>query len=104
MLPERDRPIMMDPKTILELLDHERQTLAFPGAILERTPFVVRELSPTSNGISYTSLTSSNVDQVIEEELSRFAELGTEFEWKVYSHDQPSDLRARLAHRGFKTG
>jgi hypothetical protein len=32
------------------------------------------------------------------------SKLGEVFEWKVYSHDQPSDLLTRLRGRGFKIG
>jgi len=38
---------------------------------------------------------------VIEEQVADFERLGLEFEWKLYDHDQPSDLRDRLVAHGF---
>jgi GNAT superfamily N-acetyltransferase len=94
----------MDSETILRLLDNERQTLAYPGAVLETARHIVRELSANAKGIAYSCLSAANAEQVIDQELARFRELGAGFEWKVYSHDQPPDLLARLLKRGFKIG
>jgi hypothetical protein len=41
---------------------------------------------------------------VIDYEIDYFGKLNRGFEWKVYSHDDPSDLLARLRLRGFAIG
>ena len=33
-----------------------------------------------------------------------FERSGQSFEWKLYSHDEPGDLKERLAARGFRIG
>jgi hypothetical protein len=44
------------------------------------------------------------VEEVIDYEIDYFGKLNRGFEWKVYSHDDPSDLLARLRLRGFAIG
>jgi predicted GNAT family acetyltransferase len=44
----------------------------------------------------------ANVEDVIREEISYFESIGHDFEWKVYSHDTPPDLKDRLATHGFE--
>jgi GNAT superfamily N-acetyltransferase len=51
----------------------------------------------------YSRLDPHAVDAAIEEQIAYFERLGREFEWKVYSHDLPDDLKERLARRGFET-
>jgi GNAT superfamily N-acetyltransferase len=51
--------------------------------------------------VIYSSLNSENVDAAIEEQIEYFNALGHGFEWKVYSHDTPADLKERLMARGF---
>jgi len=41
---------------------------------------------------------------VIDYEIDYFGKLNRGFEWKVYSHDDPSDLLTRLRLRGFAIG
>lgn len=41
------------------------------------------------------------MDAAIEETVAFFSAQGSSFEWKVYDHDQPADMRQRLAARGF---
>jgi hypothetical protein len=41
---------------------------------------------------------------VIGCEIGFFTKLQRSFEWKIYSHDEPPDLRERLRSRGFKIG
>src|SRR5205823_5221619 len=36
-----------------------------------------------------------------DEQIAYFESLGHEFEWKVFSHDRPSDMVERLRLRGF---
>ena len=51
--------------------------------------------------VIYSRLTTENVEHAIDEQVEYFASLGQDFEWKVFSHDQPADLVQRLAARGF---
>jgi ribosomal protein S18 acetylase RimI-like enzyme len=52
--------------------------------------------------ISWCNLTVDTADAEIERQLAYFSGLGVDFEWKLYTHDQPSDLAERLKVRGFK--
>jgi GNAT superfamily N-acetyltransferase len=70
----------------------------------EEAPGLVRQIDllGTSSAIVYTSLAGSDADRVIEEQIAYFAELGHEFEWKVFAHDSPPELVDRLRARGFE--
>lgn len=52
--------------------------------------------------VLWSRLTAETADDAIDEQLVYFRDIVSEFEWKVYSHDEPSDLRDRLAARGFE--
>ena len=51
--------------------------------------------------VIYSSLTSENVEAVIGDQIEYFDALGHGFEWKVFFHDTPADLKERLIARGF---
>jgi len=91
---------------ILALFDEERRTLSLPGYRQEKTDHVTRS-TPIGTSwacIEWSSYTSAEIDRAIEDEIAHFAALGCNFEWKVYDHDSPPDLRERLRARGFKIG
>lgn len=97
----------MDHRQVLDLFDNElRIDWQDPTAVLDRTADVVRYLSVSSPVafISYAELTPASITRVIEEQIAYFEGLGREFEWKVYDHDWPPDLKDRLAARGFEVG
>jgi GNAT superfamily N-acetyltransferase len=94
----------MDLTEILKLLDEERRIGADGMATLETTPHVVRYLSANWRGIFYSHFSATETDQIIDAEIERFSRLGGTFEWKIYSHDEPRELPAKLAARGFKPG
>lgn len=74
------------------------------GATFEADAHVIRRLAPpgqSGSGVLWTSLDAGNADQVIAAQVRFFAERGEQFEWKLYSYDQPADLAARLAAAGF---
>jgi len=52
--------------------------------------------------IGYSKLSEASADRAIEDQVAYFTSLGQEVEWKVYGHDRPGDLGARLAARGFQ--
>ncbi|NCF67368.1 MAG: N-acetyltransferase [Chloroflexi bacterium] len=97
----------MDRKTILALYDKEQRIdIEYPDLHKEVTGDVVRFMGPaerhSSNFVLYGRLTAENADDVIGEQIAFFGRYGFPFEWKVYDHDTPSDLRARLLMHGFK--
>lgn len=94
----------MDVPGTLALLDrHQRIELRERGCRREASPEAVRQvhLGKGTGMVVYSRLTEANADRVIEEQIAAFQALGQPFEWKVYGHDGPSDLKARLLARGF---
>lgn len=98
----------MDKSEFLELFDKQyRRDLIEPSvqreAIPADEPRVVRHSSQQfkSGFISYSRLDERNVEAEIDAQVAFFSNLGYKFEWKVYDHDCPPDLRERLAKRGF---
>jgi GNAT superfamily N-acetyltransferase len=96
-------------KELLVLFDKEqRREVEFIGFGREVTPEVVRLIDRQAEGrdsmVVYSRLTPANADEVIETEIAYFERIGHDFEWKVYSHDSPPDLKERLAARGFEIG
>lgn len=96
----------MSPREILALFDEERRTLPLSGYQHESTAQIVRSLPPEPGWgwIDWSSHSGGEIDRAIENEIEYFGALGCSFEWKVYDHDQPADLRSRLAARGFQIG
>jgi hypothetical protein len=99
----------MDSNELLRQYDLEERIAAQPNDMRrEKTAYVIRHvpLAPKTgfrNGfISYSHLDEATVEPAIDEQVSFFGSLGVGFEWKVYSHDTPPDLRQRLAARGFE--
>jgi len=52
--------------------------------------------------VSWSDLTAEIADPAIQSQIDYFKALNVDFEWKYYSHDQPSDLPQRLIAHGFK--
>ena len=95
---------MLDP--ILQAFDTVRQTAVSAGTSLMRVPPVVRIIADRDEWatIIYASLSPPEVDAIIEREIDFFKARGIEFEWKVYEHDEPANLKDRLKERGFEIG
>jgi len=74
-----------------------------PAMRREVTGSIVRQVSrhDRRSCVIYSSLGPVNVEAAIEEQIEYFNTLGHGFEWKVYSHDTPPDLKERLVARGF---
>jgi GNAT superfamily N-acetyltransferase len=70
------------------------------------TPTLVRDvaLDGDESWIAYSHHTADTIDAAIEAEIAYFRALGHSFEWKVFDHDQPPDLRERLIAHGFEAG
>lgn len=100
----------MDRLELLALYDlKERLTVEYPDMRREAGDRVVRHapLAPKrgfrDGFISYSRLDEATVESAIDQQVQAFAALGADFEWKVYDHDTPADLRQRLTARGFES-
>jgi GNAT superfamily N-acetyltransferase len=96
----------VSPAALLARLDAERRTLRRDGEVIETLPHVTR-LRPDDAAyhcVTFSSLTPDTADAAIAEQIAHYRALHAPFEWKVYSHDQPPDLLARLARHGFAIG
>jgi ribosomal protein S18 acetylase RimI-like enzyme len=74
------------------------------GAVFEVDAHVVRRICKPGlggSGVLWTSLDASSADEVIAEQVEFFRARGEEFEWKLYSYDEPGDLADRLTAAGF---
>ncbi len=96
----------MDAAEILAIFDNERRTLPTPGYRKEMDGSVSRSISGDSrwSWIDWSRHSDAEIEAAIDGQLAYFARLGAKFEWKVYDHDKPADLRQRLAARGFQVG
>jgi len=94
----------MQPSELLALFDRQmRIETQFPGVLQETVGNVVRSISPNEGFgfISYSSLLEETADAEIDAQVAFFRAKHMRFEWKVYDHDRPTDLRQRLQQRGF---
>jgi len=96
----------MDHAAVLALFDRQMRLDAppdGPGVRVERTGGVVRQVGADGdwNGVVWSGLDKDTADAAIAEQVRYFGALGREFEWKLYAHDGPADLAARLLAAGF---
>lgn len=56
---------------------------------------------PGDNCVLLSRLSASDADAAIARQLAHYGARGHAFEWKLYDHDLPVDLAARLAAAGF---
>ncbi len=96
----------MPPAEILALHTTERRRLVYPGFRAEMSDNLVRHIATVGRHsmVVHSQHSIETIDAAIEQEIGYFEQLGHTFEWKVYSHDAPADLRTRLAKRGFTVG
>jgi hypothetical protein len=96
----------MDLRAIRDRLDVERRTLARDGEALNILPDVTRMTGPAGSyrTLICSSLNADTADAAIAKQVAHYCKVGAAFEWKVYSHDAPADLRQRLARHGFSVG
>ncbi len=98
---------MLDRDGLLALYDKEQRIeIDYPDISKEVKDGVVRFTGPadrhSSNFVLYSRLSDANADDAIEAQVTYYRKKNAPFEWKVYDHDTPPDLRARLIMRGFK--
>lgn len=69
----------------------------------EAAPGVVRLVNEGDGEgmVIHSRLAPDCADAVIAREIGYFSALGQDFEWKVYGHDGPADLKDRLLAQGF---
>lgn len=96
----------MDHQAVLASYDRQTRRGAqpdSPGARVERDGAVVRQIGAVHdwNGVHWADVDAATADDVIAEQVRYFTSLGREFEWKLHSHDRPSDLADRLRAAGF---
>jgi GNAT superfamily N-acetyltransferase len=97
----------MDHTAVLALYDRDMREGARPdgpGARVERTAAVVRQVADVHGwtGVLWSDLDAAGADRAISEQIEYFTGLGHDFEWKLYGHDRPVDLGARLTAAGFR--
>ncbi|MFI6105343.1 GNAT family N-acetyltransferase [Streptomyces sp. NPDC051310] len=96
----------MDPIAVRTQFDREmrRDTRPdAPGCTVERVGDVVRQTGPAHawNGVLWSGLDAARADAAIAGQVRHFTARGLAFEWKLYAHDEPRDLGARLRAAGF---
>lgn len=94
----------MNPSDILGAYDQAmRIDAVIAGMRRERDGGVVRyvDMRGTESVVVYSSADAGEIDGIIDAQINYFETLGHNFEWKVFDHDSPSDLKERLAKRGF---
>ncbi len=98
----------MDIEAVRSLYDQDqRRNLQEYGSRRDVMPNgVVRTVDQVSrmSWVIYHDLNESNIDEAINEQIEFYSGLGHEFEWKVFDHDRPADMRERLAKKGFEVG
>jgi hypothetical protein len=96
----------MNCEQTIDRFRYEQRSIAFGGETLEALPEVTRRSSTDGelNLVSAFSISESNFDEVIDSQIEHYRLKGKEFEWKVYSFDEPNDLQERLERRGFSVG
>ncbi|EST19936.1 hypothetical protein [Streptomyces roseochromogenus] len=97
----------MDHTAVLALYDRDMRENAAPdgpGARIERAGAVVRQVADAQgwNCVLWSGLDPAGADRAIRDQIARFTGLGLAFEWKLYGHDRPADLGARLTAAGFR--
>ena len=95
----------MNKSHLITLFDQDQRIdVEYPGMRREVTPDVVRHVDTSGDGegmIVYSRLSEANADEIIRQQVEYFESIGQAFEWKLYDHDRPPDLKDRLASYGF---
>lgn len=88
----------------------ERQGPAFQSETRVRLPGRIRTL-PHDDAMAWVDWSDligagleRRIDAVLAEERAHGLASGRTFEWKLYHHDAPADLRARLEAAGYRPG
>ncbi len=99
-----------DRATLLALFDQEvRLGIEYPGTTKDvllnaaGQPRLVRfsRPAPSRNSILYHHFPAAEADAEIDAQLAYFTERQLPFDWRIFGHDTPTDLPARLAACGW---
>lgn len=94
----------MTNSALLELFDREQRIqIEYPGVRKDVIGSIVRftRPAPGMNMISYSRLDPATADAEIAAQVAYLSAIDQPFEWMVMDHDQPPDLKERLAAQGF---
>jgi ribosomal protein S18 acetylase RimI-like enzyme len=99
----------MDHTRVRDLFDRQIRLGARadgPGARVERDGAIVRHVGGEDswNAVLWSDLDEAGADAAIARQVRYFTALGRDAEWKLYAHDRPHDLGARLRAAGFVPG
>lgn len=94
----------MDLEDIRQRLDDERRYLARDGEIISVFAHLTRIVNGPERMVAWSSLDEATADEVIAAEVAHHREQKTSFEWKLYGHDRPADLLARLQRQELVAG
>lgn len=95
----------MELEALRELYDREQRIeVHYPDTRRDANDTIVRHViteGRKQGWVLWSKLDENSVEAAIIEQTAYFDSISYGFEWKAYSHDQPSDLKARLVKRGF---
>jgi hypothetical protein len=94
----------LDRHALLTQFDRElRQDLTIPDTRKDFLPWGVRFVRPAPgmSFILFHHLDESSADTAIVEQVEYFHTINLPFDWTVYDHDSPADMKERLAAHGF---
>ncbi len=99
----------MERNVLLALYDREQRIdIEYPGLQKDISGGVVRFTGPqdhdSGNFVLFSRFADEQAEAIIDDQIAYFQARRSPFEWKVYEHDSPPDLRARLVVQGFKPG
>ena len=96
----------MELNELIRIYDQDqRRDLVDPRYRREVDGNVVRAVPLTSGRqgyITYAQLDEKTAEAAIREQIEYFTRLGIDFEWKLFNHDGPADLKERLLRHGFE--
>ncbi|HEX2980543.1 MAG TPA: GNAT family N-acetyltransferase [Anaerolineaceae bacterium] len=99
--------MILDREDFLRRFDeNQRIKIRIPRMRREETGQVIRHVGDEDRDgvVLFSRLSEATIDEAIREQVAYFAKLGYAFEWKVYEHDRPADLKERLARQRFTIG
>jgi GNAT superfamily N-acetyltransferase len=93
-------------RQLIELYDQDQRiNVTYPQMRREILPGIIRLIHEAAGGsgtIIYSDFSADEADRFIKDQIDYFEKLGQDFEWKVYNHDRPNDLKERLVYHGFE--
>jgi hypothetical protein len=90
---------------LLNLYDEEmRLGMSYPDMRKDILPWGVRFVRPAPgmSFIAYHRLDENSADAAIQEQLEYFQGINQPFQWAVFDHDRPADMKNRLVAHGFE--